>query len=105
MKSNVLEAETVGQLNVLYDGDIFCLEDLATLAASRNIVKASVAGCPELVQPISQGLLLANCFFPPISSVPKSQFNRNISKRSDHDQNSSDDCSVSQKARQKRGPN
>jgi len=36
------------------------LEDLATLAASRSIVKASVAGCPELVQPISQACLKAN---------------------------------------------
>jgi len=60
LKNNFQEAETVGQLNVLYDGDIFCLEDLATLAASRNIVKASVAGCPELVQPISQACQKAN---------------------------------------------
>ncbi|CBY41402.1 unnamed protein product [Oikopleura dioica] len=58
--ARIREAGTVGQLSVLYDGDVFCLEDLATLAASRSIVKASVAGCPELVQPISQACQKAN---------------------------------------------
>ena len=49
------EAETIGELSVKYDGDVFTLADLATLASSRNIVKASVAGCPELIRPIIQG--------------------------------------------------
>ena len=49
------EAESIGDLPVLYDGDYFTLSDLATLATSRNLVKASVAGCPELVLPITHG--------------------------------------------------
>ena len=47
------EAETIGELPVLYDGDLFILSDLATIASARNIVKASVAGCPELIMPIT----------------------------------------------------
>ena len=47
------EAESIGTLPVLYDGDMFLLSDLATLASARNIVKASVAGCPELIMPIT----------------------------------------------------
>merc|ERR1712130_55900 len=54
------EAETIGDLTVKYDGDIFTLADLATLASSRNIVKASVAGCPELIMPIIQACTAAN---------------------------------------------
>jgi hypothetical protein len=46
-------------LPVLYDGDYFILSDLATLATNRNIVKASVSGCPELVQPITHGKFIS----------------------------------------------
>jgi len=50
-----IEASSIGQLSVLFEGDTFPLEDLATIATSRNVAKASVAGCPELVQPIMHG--------------------------------------------------